>query len=508
VFERLAGGLAPTLLFSFASHIAVAAVGMLAIPTYLRLMGEEAYGLVGFYLVLQTWMLLMDLGMSPTVARQLSRFRAGALKAEDAVSLLRTAEAVFVIGGLVAIAVCLVSTGWLAHHWLGRSRLPTAEVDLALRMAGFLLVFRWLANLYQVALVGLERQIAVNIVAVGAAVVRNAGAVGALALVSNSPSVFFGVWAGVTGLEAAATRLLLWRAMPKLRGQWRPGWRLLSKEFGLAAGLTLSGTIATMIAQADKMTLSHSIALGEFGLFSLVISLCSGIGLVVPPMVQSFQPRFTTLLAQGRRAEFVAVYRLSIALVIVVSAGLAGTIAAQPEMVLYAWTGNHQIAHHLAPTLTLYALGSGIASFLFLPYILQFSQGFIRLHVVGHVVFGAIWIPSAVWASYEFGTIGAAVVWCLGNVLFLLLWVPVIHRRLLTPEERSGLGLDTGIRVGLLGALLAATMVIDVGGFSQIESFCLLAAISSTIMALATLTSRELRVYISGMIGYSGAYSR
>ncbi len=502
VIDRFADGLGPTLLFGFAVHVGVALVGMIAIPLYLSIMGSEAYGLVGFYLVLQAWMVLFDLGVGPAVGRQLSRFRAGALRPEDAVSLLRTAETLFLGGGLIAGMVFCFSMGWVARHWLGPSRLPPEQIHLALQLAGWLLVLRWLANTYQTALIGLERQILVNVVALAATIARNMGAIAALIWVSHSPTMLFGVWVAVTLVEAAINRVLLSNAMPRVPMRWRPGWRLLTGEFGFAAGLTFSTAISLTIGQVDKVTLSHTLPLGEFGAFSLVITICGGITLVVPPMVQAFQPRLTSLLAQERRAEFVDVYRLSISLIIVVAAGLAGTIATWPELVVYAWTGNREIARSLATTLTFFALGSGIYSFLYLPFVLQFAQGLIRLHVIGYLLFGSVWVPAAIWASLTYGTVGAGVVWLLGNLLFVTVWVPVVHRRLLSPEERHGLGLQAWLRVAVLAGLLGSTHLIATSRFGRGESLALLSTVSLAIMGVATLLSRELRTHLLGIIGF------
>ena len=500
------GGLAPTLLFGFGAQVAVAVINLLAIPVYLHLMGAEAYGLFGFYLVLLSWILQFDFGVGPAVARQLSRFKAGALGAEEAVSLLAAAEIFFLLGGLVAGSACLLSTNWMAHHWLRPSHLPAAEVSLVLGLIGVQSVVRWLSGLYLIALVGLERQIATNTVALIGALVRNVGAVLALMLVSHSPTVFFIVWAVVTLAEAIANRILLARAMPIAR--WRPGWRLLYREFGFAAGFTVSAAMFTLINEVDKLTLSHTLPLKDFGVFSLVISICAGIYLIVPPVVQAFQPRLTTLVAQARRTEFVEVYRLSIAISIVVGVGLAGTIAARPDLVVYAWTGDREIAARLAPTLTLFAIGAGFKSFRYPSFVLQYSQGVIRPHLIGSLIFGAIWIPAAIWAAVTFGTVGAGMVCLSGNLLYLLLWVPVIHRKLLSSNERSGISLDIWSRLALLACLLAASRLIDAEKFGRATDLLVLATISTAIMAAATLSSRDLRAYFSGMIGYTGVFSR
>jgi hypothetical protein len=59
----------------------VVAIGIVMVPVYLRCMGREAYGLVGFFAVLSAWLALLDLGLSPDLAREAARYRAGALDA-------------------------------------------------------------------------------------------------------------------------------------------------------------------------------------------------------------------------------------------------------------------------------------------------------------------------------------------------------------------------------------------------------------------------------------------
>jgi O-antigen/teichoic acid export membrane protein len=108
IIARFTGGLGPVLFFGFGANVITALVGMTAIPMYLSVMGEEAYGIVGFYIVLQGWMFLFDLGVGQAVGRQLSRYRAGAVSADDAVSLFGAAEAAFLAGGLIAGVVVVL----------------------------------------------------------------------------------------------------------------------------------------------------------------------------------------------------------------------------------------------------------------------------------------------------------------------------------------------------------------------------------------------------------------
>ena len=502
-----APSLAPTLLFGFGAHLLIAAIGILVVPIYLHLLGAEGYGLFGFYVVLQSWMLLFDMGVSPAVARQLSRHRAGALAAGDAVGLLKAAELMFLAGGVAAAAIFLAASPWLAVHWLGASKLRPREIHQALQLVGCLVAARWMAGLYQTALVGLEHQTTANTVSLIGALARAFGSVAALSYISATPVTFFAVQAVMTLAEAIVFRVILARAMPGAATGQKAHWGLLSNEFRFAAALAASAAIATLINQADKLALSHLLPLAEFGRFSLVVSICSGIALVVPPFAQAFQPRLTAQAAQGRRGEFVDLYRLSIALIIALIAGLAGTIAAQPEMVVYTWTGDRDLAEHLAPVLSAYAMGAGVSSFLFVPYFLQYALGSVRLHLIGNMIFGAVWIPALWWAATTHGALGAGLTWLGGNLLFLVIWTPVVHRRWLSKTERAGLAWSGWGRVVLLGSVLAATRLIDPRALDRLAALCVLGAISLTVMILGMVSSKTLRTYAADRLGQSRAAS-
>ena len=65
-------------------------VQLVCIPLYVKFMGVEAYGLVGFYLMLQAMLQILDLGLSPTMNREMARYSFEPEKANDARDLVRT----------------------------------------------------------------------------------------------------------------------------------------------------------------------------------------------------------------------------------------------------------------------------------------------------------------------------------------------------------------------------------------------------------------------------------
>ena len=66
---------------NYLSMFYVTLVGVAIVPLYIKYMGAEAYGLVGFYAMLQVWFNLLDMGLTPTIARETARFHRGAVDA-------------------------------------------------------------------------------------------------------------------------------------------------------------------------------------------------------------------------------------------------------------------------------------------------------------------------------------------------------------------------------------------------------------------------------------------
>jgi len=64
---------------NYASQLYSAGISILILPLYIKYMGAEAYGLVGFFTMLQAWFGLLDLGLTPTIARETARYRGGSM---------------------------------------------------------------------------------------------------------------------------------------------------------------------------------------------------------------------------------------------------------------------------------------------------------------------------------------------------------------------------------------------------------------------------------------------
>ena len=424
------------ILASYASQIYVTLVGILILPLYLKFMGAEAYGLVGFFTMLQAWFNLLDMGLTPTVARETARFRGGASDALNYRRLLRALQLIFFAVALVGGGAMFVFSGLIADGWLKVQTLPLEQVQLALQLMALGTALRWMSGLYRGCISGSERLVWLGGFNAFVATLRFVGVLPVLIWVGHSPAVFFTYQVLVAVVELAGLATKAYGLLPAVpRGQ-QLGWSRTSLFTPIKPVLKFSLTIAftssvwVMVTQTDKLVLSGILPLAEYGYFTLAVLAASGIMIISGPISNVIMPRLTILHAEGRHEELIRIYRSSTQLVSIIAGSAAITLAACSSQLLFSWTGDLQLAEKAAPILRLYAIGNGLLAVAAFPYYLQYAKGTLRYHLIGNIAMVVILLPCIILAATRYGGIGAGYAWVVINGLYLLTWVAFVHHKL------------------------------------------------------------------------------
>lgn len=448
------------ILANYASQLYVTAVGIVMVPLYVKYMGAEAYGLVGFFAMLQAWFNLLDMGLTPTMARETARYRGGAIGAPDYRRLARALEGVFVGVALVGGVLLFSLADWVAAHWLKVSRLPMGDVAASLRLMALAIALRWMCGLYRGVITGTERLVWLSGFNSTVATLRFVLVLPLLIFVSASPLAFFGFQLGVAVIEIAGLAWMAYRLLPalpagqRIRWEWAPLKPVL--KFSLAIAFTSS--VWVLVTQTDKLVLSKILPLADYGYFTVAVLVASGIMIVSGPVSSAILPRMTRLQAEGQHDQLIAVYRQATQLVTVMAVPVALVLSFFAPQVLWAWTGDAELTRSAAPVLTLYAAGYGVLAVGAFPYYLQYAKGDLRLHLIGNALFVLLLIPSVIWAATYHGMVGAGWAWLVSNVVYFVVWTPLVHRRFAPGLHRIWLlrGVSQPVVLPLISAGLMA----------------------------------------------------
>ena len=423
------------ILASYASQIYVTLVGILILPLYLKYMGAEAYGLVGFFTMLQAWFNLLDMGLTPTVARETARFKGGATDALSYRRLLRALQLIFFAIALLGGGAMFVFSGLIAESWLKVQTLPLAQVQLALQLMAVGVALRWMSGLYRGCISGAERLVWLGGFNAFVATLRFVGVLPVLIWVGHSPAVFFTYQSLVAAVELAGLAAKAYGLFPAVPTGQKLGWSSASLFTPIKPVLKFSLTIAftssvwVLVTQTDKLLLSKLLPLADYGYFTLAVLAASGVMMISGPISSALLPRMARLQAQADEASLISLYRNATQMVAVIAIPACLVLAFFAEQVIWVWTGDVSAALQAAPVLRLYALGNGFLALAAFPYYLQFAKGDLKLHLIGNAIFVLLLIPLLVWATWTYGATGAGYTWLAVNVVYFLAWVPLVHRR-------------------------------------------------------------------------------
>lgn len=417
---------------NYASQLYSAGIGILILPLYIKYMGAESYGLVGFFTMLQAWFALLDLGLTPTIARETARYHGGSMSALRYRQLFRALSTIFASIAVIGGTALWILAEPIAYKWLNVETLSMNVVVVAVQIMAVSVALRWLGGLYRGVITGSERLVWLSGFNAIIATLRFPAVFITMWQYGFTPAVFFWHQLAVAIVEVLGLYLMSNRLKPVITKSEIIGWSIQPVKPVLKFALTIAFTssVWVLVTQTDKLILSGILPLAEYGFFTLAVLVANGIMILSAPVSTVIMPRMARLHAEGKHDEMIQVYRNATQLVSVVAGSASLTIAFFAEPLLYAWTGDREIASNASPILTLYALGNGVLAVSAFPYYLQYALGNLRYHLIGNLLIVITLIPAIIWTASEYGGVGAGWAWLGINSLYLILWVGFVHKKL------------------------------------------------------------------------------
>ncbi|MBT8765794.1 oligosaccharide flippase family protein [Pseudomonas sp. DB1] len=478
--------LAHNILANYASQIYVTAVGILVLPLYIKYMGAEVYGLVGFFTMLQAWFVLLDFGLTPTIGRETARFHGGVMSTLAYRQLFRALSLIFIGIAVIGGTGLWLLSGVIATRWLNVTELPLVEVVLAMKIMGISVALRWMGGLYRGVVTGAERMVGLSIFNALIATLRFVAVFASMWLFGFSAFVFFIHQLVIALAELLGLFLMSRRLLPTQVSLDQPvGWsfRPIKPLLKFALTIAITTSVWILVTQTDKLVLSGFMPLEEYGYFTLAVLVAGGILVISGPISSAIMPRLAKLHAEGKHDEMIKVYRNATQLVSIIGGSAAITLATFAEPLLFAWTGDAQLAAKAAPIMRLYAIGNGLLVVGAFTYYLQYAKGNLRYHLIGNAGMAVVLIPSIVFAAMHFGGIGAGYVWLGINAFSFLLWGAYIHHKLEPGLHLSWLFQDVA-KIILL-AMLPPLILVSLGVTAETRLLSLAMVVMGGLVSIA-----------------------
>lgn len=447
-------------------------LSLAVVPLYIHFIGIEAYGLIGFFLSLMAILSLLDLGLGTALNREFARYSIREGDAQAMHDLLLTLERIYwLIGIVIAVTLAALSPA-IAAYWIRPQQLPTETVAQALIMLSVSLAFQWPRALYSGGLMGLQRQVPLNLLVSVTGTANSIGGVLVLWLVSPTIQALIAWSMVVSAVDVFLMRMLLRRYLPV--APMRPGFsrKLLAEIWRFAAGMTGITMLSVILSQLDKMILVKVLPLDAFGYYSVAWRVAGGLFALVSPVSAAFLPRFAQLLLTGDQKGLARLYHRGCQLMSAVVLPGAVVLLFFAADFLLLWTQDAAIAANSGTLLALLTAGAAIGGVMNIPFTLQLASGRTRLLFYTLAVAVILSAPCTYLASLYYGGVGAAWVSIIVNCAYIVFYLPLMHHRLLPDHLRSWLIVDVGVPLAV--ALAVASLWRQIAGTSDSHGWMLL----------------------------------
>jgi len=376
----------------YAGKVSAVLVGFVFLPFYRHLLGPEQFGIVAVILSLQSLLIMLDLGMSTLVGRDIAVADASA---QELTSLVRTAE--LSLTGLYSLllpfAIGLKAVG----------AFPGLEWTTIIGTIALFWVLV-LQNMYYGAMLARRQYAVASTIQVLGVAARACATAYVLATVSSTMSAFIVTQLVFATAQALVTRHYCFKywtagstgtsllAIPKLRD----AWELIKK----GRSLVLFSAAGAAVTQLDKPLVSGLISANSLSPYFLATTVCMvPLSLLGGPVSQYFQPRVLNQTIAGTDFPKSTIQKFVLCTILITSLPcLVFWLARDPLISLWVGHGhdNGIISHYVKILLPGFVVGA----FGYVPYTLLLYAKDFRFQAVASIAMSIATLTLTALAAY------------------------------------------------------------------------------------------------------------
>lgn len=349
---------AVSLLLLYISKSGAVIVGVLILPWYQRLLGEDAFGVVAMVLSLQAFLLMLDLGTSTLVGRDVA---AANDKAVSSLVTWRAAE--FLLHGAYAALLILA----IAINTIAATPAPLLHVALCV-------LFFWALTVQNVAQSALLAK-RFYALAAGTQMIgvlgRAAITLSGLLLIEADLSTFLVAQAVSAVCQMVATSWLCGRVIAPEHTPVELKTLLASaKELAIRGKpLVIFGLSGAAVLQLDKIIIPLFLSPTALSPYFLASALClTPVSVLAGPIAQYFQPHIIRSISVGDFATAqVKLLKLTVAISVVVA--IPSTLLwLERDFIVKLWLDNQPISAEVIRYVGILLPGIAVGALGFVPY--------------------------------------------------------------------------------------------------------------------------------------------
>jgi len=396
-------------------------------PVYLDLLGMRSFGVIALFIAIVALITFLDMGLSPTLARELNDQSHSSLEKID---LLFTYEVAYaaLVSAIVLLALLLPLEAFKLV--VSPADLARPEIAQSIRLVFVAAATQMLLNFYIAGLLGIEQQVKGNVVLLSAGIVRSALVIVPLWFFPT-PKVFL-VWQLITLLVFTIVARSILYGLVKVNEIGRsPSFEhaALFRNYSFMGSVFLVSITAAINTQIDKIFIGRIVGLEALASYSLVSTFALVLVFAVTPITITLLPRFVRMVSSGdnesARDLLILTHRVIAA---IVCTGVGSMIWFGPYLISL-WTAGRLSAESVSTYLPALVIGYGLLALSMVPHCIAIAHKNMRGSVF--TAFSVFLTVPSFWIFIgRFELEGAAATWLALQLVVVPLYLVWIDRTL------------------------------------------------------------------------------
>lgn len=422
-------------------------LSFLLVPVYIHYLSVEAYGLIGGFYAVISFIGLLDLGLSATIKREISLRKTIPEKFLTIPDLLRTIEIIYWCTGTVILLLMIFLAQPISTQWINAENIDAETIKYSVIILGLTVAIRWPVTTYRGTLVALEKQVQLNILEGALKTFRELGSIVILIMISQKIIMFL-LWQGLVAIiEVFLMMIIAWHYVPAIETKASFKREILQEIWRFAVGISWTTIVSILLAQIDKILLTKFVSLEKFGYYMLASTLAQKISIILQPFITTISPKLIALATQTDEKKFINFFHKSSLFISSSITPIASMLIFFAPIILELWTRSPDVAAEASGILAVLTFGTMLDNISNISSQIQLAIGKPQIVAIFNSCSVIIVIPAMLYAVPHLQLFGAALIRMMLNILYYLVLSRITHRYILHHEHLRWLIQDTLIPI-------------------------------------------------------------
>lgn len=386
------------------------------IPLYIKYLGVESYGVIGFSALLIGILSFADGGLSSAIIKELSASNTFSYK----FSLFRSIERIYILICMLIAFLIFFLAPFISTYWLKSETISTEHLTYYVRLIGVSISIQLISSFYFGALFGLSYQVKANLIQILWSIVRSLGVVLALIYIQSTLEVFF-IWQICANLI-----YILSLRQSVIYHLKHDSYEVIKKEFNkipkpvlaYISAMVFIALMSSINSQIDKIVTSSLFSLIVYGYYTIASTLASSAMIVANPFASSIFPLFSQFHSLSNKKSSEICFQKSSFIINLIILTVGVILVFYPREILLLWTHDKISSAYIDDIVVVtrfLSVGTCFLALQLIPYYFLLSLGKTKYNVILGFSQLIVGIPVLIIFIKVFGLQGAGISWLLIN---------------------------------------------------------------------------------------------